>query len=897
MSTSKNPSQRDNLSKRAGAQPRETSERKGATAAFEENENWFRLLFEKAPIGVAQVATLTGQFIRVNLRYCDIVGLHPDQLMAKTFMEITHPDDLQADLDNMEKLKANEIRDFSMRKRYRRPDGTWVWVNLSVSPMWLPGEEPSYHIAMVEDISALMCSEGELASSRAELERRVEERTAKMRESEERFRTYVDEAPTGIVITDRNGAMIDVTPSAERIAGVSRAALIGKRFSDFAPPFLRAVAETAYAGFVETGQIERDVRIQRGAAIVWVNLHGVALGPDRFLTFFTDVNERKEAEAALAESETRMALALKAAKMGVWETDFESFDSYWSEESLAILGLPFSEKRLPLSLTADLVYPEDRERLNLHIKAILHLPDGPGLFDCIYRIVRADGALRWVHAMGQARIREVGRRPAYSGIILDITEQKLAEVQLASERKRLRDILDGIFGCVCLISPDGILLEVNQAPLERVGLSKEDVIGITVWNTPPISYSPEVQTRVREAVARAAAGEVTRYDQDVRVAGGGISSLDITFSPLLDEHGSITGVLAFGVDVTERNRAKNALREALDEVSQLKDRIDAENVLLREHIQTVRGRVRIIGQSAAIQNVLSHAREVAKTDSNVLILGETGTGKELLAEAIHEWSARQNRPLVRVACAAIPATLLESELFGREKGAYTGALTKQIGRFEAAEGGTLFLDEIGELPAEIQVKLLRVLDSQQFEHLGSFKTLQADVRIIAATNRDLEKAIRAGIFREDLFHRLNVFPLTIPPLRERAEDIPELVWSFVKDLSLKTGKAISVISPDLMHAIQRQPWPGNVRELRNAIERAMILSKGPELRVELPKVISSPPVEEATLDGVERAHIVKTLEQTGWRIRGENGAAKRLGLNPTTLESKMSRLGIERPHR
>jgi transcriptional regulator with GAF, ATPase, and Fis domain len=286
--------------------------------------------------------------------------------------------------------------------------------------------------------------------------------------------------------------------------------------------------------------------------------------------------------------------------------------------------------------------------------------------------------------------------------------------------------------------------------------------------------------------------------------------------------------------------------------------------------------------------------QVARTESTVLIHGETGTGKELLARAIHRISDRSARPMVKVNCAALPSTLIESELFGREKGAYTGALTRQVGRFEIADGATIFLDEISELPLELQVKLLRVLQEGQFERLGSSTTTEVDVRVIAATNRDLEKLVEQGAFRDDLFYRLNVFPIHVPPLRERREDIPQLVWSFIEEYSERMGKRIDSIPRRSMETLQHYAWPGNVREIRNTVERAMILCTGNVLRIEPPTTPESKAFQNQTLEEVQRAHILQVLEQTGWKVRGKNGAAEVLGLKPSTLESRMSKLGIKR---
>ena len=285
---------------------------------------------------------------------------------------------------------------------------------------------------------------------------------------------------------------------------------------------------------------------------------------------------------------------------------------------------------------------------------------------------------------------------------------------------------------------------------------------------------------------------------------------------------------------------------------------------------------------------------MARTESTVLLLGETGTGKELMARAIHRMSGRKDRSLVTINCASLPPTLIEGELFGREKGAYTGALTKVIGRFEIADGATLFLDEIGEIPFELQSKLLRVLEAGQFERLGSTKSLHTDVRIIAATNRDLSGEVASGKFRRDLFYRLNVFPIVIPPLRDRPEDIPPLVWAFVKEFQKRMGKEIETISSKSMEALQAYSWPGNVRELRNMVERAMIVGTGKTLVIPVPEVLPSEIQATDNLEDTERKLILKVLKKTGWRVAGPGGAAKILGLKRSTLYSKMKKLGIKR---
>jgi formate hydrogenlyase transcriptional activator len=349
------------------------------------------------------------------------------------------------------------------------------------------------------------------------------------------------------------------------------------------------------------------------------------------------------------------------------------------------------------------------------------------------------------------------------------------------------------------------------------------------------------------------------------------------------------------VNALQRKQTEEQLRENLREIENLRQRLENENVYLHEEIRVLGEHTEIVGQSLAIKRILAQAELVARTESTVLITGETGTGKELVARAIHKMSTRKDRPMITVNCASLPPTLIEGELFGREKGAYTGALTKMIGRFELADGSTLFLDEIGEIPYEVQSKLLRVLEEGCFERLGSSNILKVNVRIVAATNRDIWRDVAEGKFRKDLYYRLNVFPISIPPLRERPEDIPLLVWAFVKEFENKMGKRIDSIPKKSMQALQRYSWPGNVRELRNVVEHSMIVSVNRTLAVTVPQDTSSEASNASNLGSIERAHLLNVLKKTNWRVAGEGGAAEILGLKRTTLQSLMKRLDIKRP--
>jgi formate hydrogenlyase transcriptional activator len=352
-------------------------------------------------------------------------------------------------------------------------------------------------------------------------------------------------------------------------------------------------------------------------------------------------------------------------------------------------------------------------------------------------------------------------------------------------------------------------------------------------------------------------------------------------------------------EIEERKKAEKSLQGTYAEIKRLKDRLQAENIYLQQEVARQDNFGEIIGQSSAISHVFLRVEQVAPMNATVLLTGETGTGKGVVARAIHSLSSRKDRPMITVNCTSLPANLIESELFGRERGAFTGADARQIGRFELADGGTIFLDEIGEMPLELQSKLLRVIQDGEFERLGSPRTIKADVRIIAASNRNLEEEIRNGRFREDLFYRLNVFPITMPPLRQRKEDIPMLVTHFVAKFNKKIGKKIDTVSRETLNALQEYHWPGNVRELESVIERAVIISQGATLQVldrfdTIRKAEDLPGQDVKALAELEHDHILQVLGKTGWRIEGKNGAAELLGLNPSTLRFRMHKFGIRR---
>jgi transcriptional regulator with GAF, ATPase, and Fis domain len=478
-------------------------------------------------------------------------------------------------------------------------------------------------------------------------------------------------------------------------------------------------------------------------------------------------------------------------------------------------------------------------------------------------------------------------------------------------------------------------LDTDRANLYEFSLDGANVTQYHSWARPP--FERYVNPRFREELpwyhAQLLSGETTRIERlpdqlpaeaqeerefalvsgiksvlAIPIAVGGQSVCVLATSALREYHtwsdATVIRVRSVGQilgNAMHRQRVEAELRAQLAEVRQLKDQLEAETGYLRTEIRRARGFDNIVGQSPALLKVLAQVSQVAPTPSAVLLLGETGTGKELLAQAIHDGSPRRHGPFIKVSCAALPPTLIETELFGHEKGAFTGATAARAGRFELAHGGTLFLDEIGELSLELQVKLLRVLQHGEFERVGSGRSRAVDVRIVAATHRNLEQAMTDGRFREDLYFRLSVFPIQVPPLRARREDIPLLVWAYITRRQAQLGRTIARVPRRAIDALMAYAWPGNVRELENVIERALIRSTGPTLRLEEPlgpsaRGAAGPPAL-VRLDAVERAHIRRVLEACDWKIDGTGHAAETLGLNPSTLRSRMRKLGIRRPAR
>jgi PAS domain S-box-containing protein len=462
-------------------------------------------------------------------------------------------------------------------------------------------------------------------------------------------------------------------------------------------------------------------------------------------------------------------------------------------------------------------------------------------------------------------------------------ERLRLEKSLRESEQRYRDLYDEAPIAYVKEDLETRFISANQAAIRILGIKPEEVPGSVGMSLVP--DTPDAQRRVKEAFASVGRGtDTSGVVLELRRKDNG-KPIWIQWWSKPEPGGKYTRTMF--VDITERVLAE-----------QEKARLSAQNSYLQEEIKSVHNFEEIIGRSPLLLNVIDNVRRVAPTEASVLITGETGTGKELIARAIHSASKRQDRPLIKVNCASLPTGLVESELFGHEKGAFTGAIARRIGRFELADAGTIFLDEIGEIPLEVQAKLLRVLQEREIDRIGGKGSIKVDVRVIAATNRDLLKAVKEKTFREDLYYRLNVFPISLPPLRDRKEDIPTLVHFLVNKFKMRIGKRLDSVAPETMQLLVGYAWPGNIRELENVLERAVILASGPNLEINRDMLPDSVPSGvrqgSSTLEEVERRHMEMVLKQTDWVIDGPRGAAKILGLHPNTLRSRLKKLGISR---
>jgi len=845
------------LSRQVVAQLELRRTRADLQSALQTSEEQWRAVFDRSAIGVALTDT-SGRFLDVNPAYEQVLGYTEEELRKLSFYDVTPEEFREPNRALASQLWAGRCERYEFEKPYRRKDGSLVWVRLHASLIPGTGNGPRRGLALCEDITE---------------RKRAEE---SLRKSEERWRTLLEINNAIITKLSEEALLRSVAEALRRVVPFERAAMTlyqpdrdvfrfvaieGEFSSDYFRPGLEISPQDSSVGWVFHHQqpiLRRDLSLEQEFS-----------------------NEWQLAQEGM-RSHCVVPLMVRGKSIGTLNVASSAPDQYSqqvteflqevaNQVALAVENMKSYEEIAALNTKVGLTADRLRTLLEINNAIITNLAEETllrAVAEAMRRVVPFDRAALTLH---------VAERDAFRYFAV--------ESRLPSDYFR-----PGIeYGRKATASA---LAFDHQRPVLRHDLEKEQA-----------------------------------FENDRRLVAEGLRSDCIV--PLIVRGKSIGTLNVGSVNKNQYSQADaEFLREvanqvalafenmnSYEEIATLKARLERENIYLQEEIRTEHNFEEIVGNSPALLEVLRGVEQVAPTDSTVLVYGETGTGKELIARAIHNRSARKDRPLVRVDCSAISAGLVESELFGHMKGAFTGAFERRTGRFELANGGTIFLDEIGELPPEIQVKLLRVLQEHEFEPLGSSHSVRVDVRVIAATNRNLQEAVKAGWLRSDLFYRLNVFPLEVPPLRDRRSDIPQLVTFYLSRFSKKFGKMVNAISQETMDRLVNYPWPGNVRELQNVIERAVILSPGPTLILDQ-DLVPAPPAQGGpqkpeiagpepppvgaehapipTLEEVERQHILAALQRTGGVVEGPKGAARILKLHPNTLRHRIQKLGIRR---
>jgi len=820
-------------------------------------ERW-QAVFENSAIGVA-LTDLNGRFLAANRAYQAMMGYTEAELQALTFLDITHEDHHESNRALLAELLEGRREQYQIEKQYRRKDGGLVWGSTHVS--LVPGTEstPRFIMGLCEDITE---------------RKRAEEALQK---SEQQNRSLLEINNAIITNLTQEALLHSISKALRRVISFDRCAITLYKPERGTFRFL-AIEGDLLSDYFQAG-LEVD---HHETSAGWVFDHQQPL-------LRRDLQREQEFsnERRLCAEGVRSICAAPLIVLG---------------KSIGTLSV--------VSLTKDAYSQGDAQFLqevaNQVALAIQNMQAYEEIAALNTKVARTADQLRTLLEINNA-------------MITNLSEEAL----LRSVAEAVRRVVPFDRAALTLYLPekDAFRYLAVESPLTsdhfRPGLEFKRQESISAWvfdhQQPVLRRDLEKEQHFSNDHRLVAEGFRSDCIVPLVVRGKSIGTLNV---------GSVTRNQYSEADTEFLKEVANQVALAVEntksygEIAALKARLEKENIYLQEEIRTERNFEEIVGNSPALLEVLRAVELVAPTDSTVLILGETGTGKELFARAIHNRSSRHHRALVRVDCSAISAGLVESELFGHLKGAFTGALERRLGRFELADRGTIFLDEIGELPLETQVKLLRVLQEHEFEPVGSSRPLQVDVRVIAATNRKLKEAVDAGRFRSDLFYRLNVFPIEVPPLRDRRSDIPQLVMFYLSRFSKRFGKTVNAVSQETMDRLVNYPWPGNVRELQNVMERAVVLSRGPILRLDEDLVLASASAGDhgtadssaqkaeaanpalsalATLEEVERNHILAVLQQTGGVVEGPKGAAKILNLHPNTLRHRIEKLGIKRP--
>jgi PAS domain S-box-containing protein len=904
---------------------RDITERKRTEARLRASESRYRALHEHSPVGICLVETLTGRFLGANPKYCEITGRTEEDLLGRDFQSITHPDDLVQNCEMLRQLTDGKVRHYEMEKRYVRPDGSVRWVEAEVVTIAPEGEGPIWHMAIVQDIT----------------ERRKTEEALK--KSEEKFSKAFRQSPMALTLSSiKNHQYIDVNNTFERLTGWRRDEVIGRTALDLGLWIRDDGVHLAKQLLAEGSVHNVEARYRMRDGSIRIGLSTAELielnGEQCMLAVTADITERKQAEEALRTSErcqnkiakqleaerARLIEAQAVAKVGSWEAELPSLEATWSEQTHRIFETDACHFHPIRSDFVEFVHPEDRAKVDAAFQSSL---DKGGPSSVEYRIVMADGRVKVLDEQWRVFHDERGQPIRLVGTCRDITDKKGAEEALRRSEENYRNFVsqssEGIYQenlepaipidlaedeFIHRFLRSAVMAECNNAMAAMYGFaSGEELRGrpmserVLPEDAGNIEMAREFMRsgfRFLEHESR----EVDRYGNPKIFTNSMVGTV---------EDGRLIHVRGIQRDITEkvkleesRQRAEEAQRQNLaqlqkvtEELRLAKEKLSEEKLYLEESIDTELGFGEIVGRSSALKEVMQKVAKVAPSDATVLLLGETGTGKELVARAIHGMSRREGNSFIKLNCAAIPSGLLESELFGHEKGAFTGAVARKLGRLELADRGTLFLDEVGEIPLGLQPKLLRVLQDLEFERLGGTQTLKVNFRLLAATNRDLLQSVKGREFRSDLYYRLNVFPILIPPLRERREDIRPLIEHFVLKFAAQMKKSITSIPSKTMEMMVRWDWPGNIRELENFVERSVILTPGSVLQAPLAELHTVVEQGNAGASGSlrdkERERILRALRDCHGKLGGPDGAAARLGLKRTTLQSKLDQLGIK----
>ncbi|HEY6802694.1 MAG TPA: sigma 54-interacting transcriptional regulator [Pyrinomonadaceae bacterium] len=845
------------------------TKRQIAEDARELSEERTRALLAAIP-DIMFLQTLDGVYLDYHTKDTKDLPVPPEEFLGRNMSEVLPPDLADAFRKCFHRVQQGELQTLEFELDI---NGTHGWFE---ARLVLTGTNV---LSIVRNVSSRKLNEVALSQNEAQLA------------------GIIDSAMDGIITIDSRQQIVLFNSAAEKLFLCSASEALGQTLDRFIPEYFHDVHFRPVRTFGErtvSGRLRNflgdlyGVRSSGERFPIEASSSKIDLAGENFYTvILRDITERKQAVDELRLSEERFAKAFRANPHPMSLSTLAG-GIYLDVNESFLTRSGFTREEVKGHASPDLGFwetnelrPDFRQQLNQS-----------GSISNVETKFSTKGGSTIVFLSSAQKLVIAGEECLLVSST-DVTERVEAQRALQESEERFRKMADTAPVMIWISGADKGCTYFNKQWLDFTGRTTEQECGSGWANgVYPEDYDSCLEiygSSFDERIPFELEFRLRRNDGEYRwVLGKG--------TPRFAVDGNFLGYIGSAIDITERKESEVALLKAHEELKNLKNQLEAENIYLHQELQLDETFGQIIGSSDDIKYVLFKVGQVAATDSTILITGETGTGKELVARAAHSMSARKDRPLIKVNCGALAPSLIESELFGHEKGAFTGATARKLGRFELAQNGTLFLDEIGDLPLELQVKLLRVIQENEFERLGGTKTIKADVRIIAATNRNLKLEVERGNFREDLWYRLNVYPITVPPLRQRKGDIPALLEHFSKRYAQRFGKTISSISPSSMQSLQAHSWPGNIRELANVVERAVIHTRGTVLNVvdRFEAAVEEPPGTAKTLEEVECDYITRILENTGWRIEGQYGAAKILGLNPSTLRTRMLKLGIQR---